>query len=45
MDTSRFIVHVKTENTYKDTTKDVEKRFDTSNFGTDRPLTIEQIMK
>ena len=38
MDTVSFIVHVKTEDIYKDTTEDVETRFDTSNFKLDRPL-------
>ena len=32
MDTDRFIVHLKTDDIYKDITKDVETRFDTSNF-------------
>ena len=32
MDTDSFIVLVKTEGIYKDTAKDVETRFDTSNF-------------
>ena len=33
MNTECFFVHVKTENIYyKDIAKDVEKRFDTSNF-------------
>ena len=35
MDTDSFIVHVKTGNIYKDIAKDVEKRFDTSNFEID----------
>ena len=38
MDTVSFIVHVKTEDIYKDITEDVETRFDTSNFKLDRPL-------
>ena len=38
MDTGRFIFHVKTDDIYKDIAKDIEKRFDTSNFETDRPL-------
>ena len=38
MDTDSFIVHVKTESIYKGIAKDVEKRFDTSNFELDRPL-------
>ena len=38
MDTESFIVHVKTDNIYKDIAKDVEKRFDTSYFEIHRPL-------
>ena len=37
MDTDSFVVHVKTDNIYKDIA-DVETRFDTSNFELDRPL-------
>ena len=33
-----FIVHVKTDGIYKDTEKDVEITFGTSNFELDRPL-------
>ena len=32
MDTDSFIVHIKTDDTYKDIAEDVEVRFDTSNF-------------
>ena len=38
MDTNSFIVHVKTDDIYKDIAKDVETRFDTTNFEKDRPL-------
>ena len=38
MDTDSFIMNIKTEDFYKDTANDVEKRFDTSNFEVDRPL-------
>ena len=38
MDTVSFIVHVKTEDVYKDVAEDVETRFDTSCFELDRPL-------
>ena len=31
MDTDSFIVQIKTDDIYKDTAKDVETRFDTSN--------------
>ena len=33
-----FIVHVKTDDIYKDIAEDVERRFDISNFEIDRPL-------
>ena len=36
MDTDSFIMHIKTEDFYKDIANDVEKRFDASNY--DRPL-------
>ena len=32
VDTDSFIVHVKTEDIYKDLAEDVEAKFDTSNF-------------
>ena len=38
MDTDSFIVHVKTDDIFKYISEDVETRFDTSNFGIDRPL-------
>ena len=38
IDTDVSIVHVKTDNIYKDIIKDVEARFDTSDFELDRPL-------
>ena len=38
MDTSSFIVYVKTDDVYKDMVKDAEKRFGSSKFETDRPL-------
>ena len=40
MDTDSFIIHIKTEDFYNDIADDVEKRFDTSNYGAecDRPL-------
>ena len=34
----RFIVYIKTDNIYKDITKDVETRFVTVNYELDRPL-------
>ena len=38
MDTSKFIVYIKTEDIYSVVAKDVETRFDTSNYELDRPL-------
>ena len=38
MNTGSFIVHVKTDDIYKDIAQYVEKRFDTSNYEIDRPL-------
>ena len=37
-DTDSFIIHIKTEDFYKDIADDVEKRFDTSNYEADWPL-------
>ena len=39
MDTDSFIMHTKIEDFYKDISDDVEKRFDTSNYEVNRPLT------
>ena len=38
MDTDSFLFHVKTEEIQEDTAKEVEKRFDTSNYELQRPL-------
>ena len=38
MDTDSFIMHIKTEDFYKDIADDVEKRFNTPNYECDRPL-------
>ena len=38
MDTDSFIAYVKTDDVYKDIAKDIETRFDTSNFESDRPF-------
>ena len=38
MDTDSFIVYIKTEDTYRDNAKDVETRFDTSNYKLEGPL-------
>ena len=40
MDTDSFIMHIKTEDFYKDVANVVEKRFDTSNYEINRPLPI-----
>ena len=38
MDSDSFIMHIKTEDFYKDTANDVEKRLDTSNYEVNRSL-------
>ena len=38
MGTGSFIVHVKTDDIYKDIVEDVKARFDTSNYELDGPL-------
>ena len=38
MDTDSFVMHIKTNDFYKDIASDVENRFDTSNFEVNRPL-------
>ena len=38
MDTDSVIIHIKTEDFYKDIADDVEKRFDKSNYEVNRPL-------
>ena len=38
MDTGSFVIHIKTEDFYKDIADDVKKRYDTSNYEVDRPL-------
>ena len=38
MDTDSFIVYIKIDDAYKDIAEDFETRFDTSNYGLDRPL-------
>ena len=40
MDIDSFIVYVKKDDICKDIAKDVEKRFDTSNYERDRPLPV-----
>ena len=38
MDTDSFIMHIKTEDFYKDIADDIEKKYDTSNYTVERPL-------
>ena len=38
MDKDGFIVHVKTDDIYKDIAEDVETRYETSKFELERPL-------
>ena len=45
MDTDSFIMHIKTNDFYKDVASDVENRFDTSNYEVNRPYQQERIKK
>ena len=45
MDKGSFIFHVKTDDIYEDIAKDVEKRFDTSNYEVDILLPMGKIKK
>ena len=38
MDTDSFVMHIKTNDFYKDIAGDVKNRFDTSNYEANRPL-------
>ena len=38
MDTDSFVMHIKTNDFYKDIASDIENRFDTSNYEVNRPL-------
>ena len=38
MDTDSLTMNIKRKDFYKDIARDVEERFDTSNYGVDRPL-------
>ena len=42
MDVDNFLIHIKTEDLYKEIANNVEKWFDTSNYGKDdnRPLPV-----
>ena len=37
MDTNSFIMHIKTEDLYQDIAKDVDKKYDTTNYTVERP--------
>ena len=41
MDTDSFFISIKTEDVYEDIANDVQKRFDTSNYEDNRPLSTE----
>ena len=45
IDTDSFITHIKTEDFYKDIADDVDKRFDTSNYGGHKRLPTEKNKK
>ena len=45
MDKDSFIAIVKTEDVYNNITKNIETRFDTSNYELDKPLSKEKIEK
>ena len=45
MDKDSFIMHIKTEDFYKDIADHVEKKYDTSNYTVERPLPIVKIKK
>ena len=45
MDTDSFVVNIKTKDFYKDISQDVNKRFDTSNNTSDRPLINDRFLK
>ena len=38
VDIDSFIIHIKTEDFYKDIADNLKKRYDTSNYKVDRPL-------
>lgn len=42
VDTDNLMVHVKLEDVYADLAKDLQKRFDTSNYEIIRPLTVKK---
>ena len=42
MDTDSLVYHIKTEDFYEDIVNDVEERFDTSGYISDRPVTWKE---
>ena len=45
MDTDSLVAYIKTDDIYKDVAEDVERRFDTANYGLDRLLQQEKKLK
>ena len=45
MDTDSFLMHVKTEDFYKDIAKEVKKKYDTSNYTCEGPLPMGEKKK
>ena len=45
METHSFIVYIKIDDLYKDIAEDIETRFDTLNYESDRPLPKRKIEK
>ena len=45
MDTDSFIMHIKTEDFYKDIADNVERMYDTSNYTVERPLPMGENKK
>ena len=45
MDTDSFVINIETEDFHEDIANDVEKRFDTSNYEVNRPLSTEKNKK
>ena len=45
MDTGSFIINIKTGNFYEDIANDAEKRFDTSNYEVNKPLSTRKNKK
>ena len=45
MDTDSFIMHIKTDDFFKDIVNDVEEKYDTSNYTCERPLPVGKNIK